>query len=1113
MRRRAKALETRGLAETGRSRQRARELSYTFNTSSPRALLFGTGLASTLFLGAVAMPAPAHALQTCQPFVGTGPTPISINDSDDIICVNTEPRNGGPTPNFPLDEAAIYLRTYGVGDFDISLNNSGVLSSTNAAGAARGIQALTNGLGHDIDIVNSASITATTTGFGNQAFGIFTGTLLADSPVTITNSGDIIAGTLGDGGYAAGIKGETEGGTSPIVITNQGALRVNTRGNGARADGIEADTAITNSHIAVNNTGDIWAETLGRGALVSGIDGRTTGTKSRISVTNDGDIWLKSAGRGAVADGITALTENHDSRIRIENSGDISVETLNFQANADAISARATGDRSSIETVNHGDLWVSTKGTDAEALGIDAYTGAFATGSPISIVNNGDLWVSTQGDDAEAFGIDAGTGGFTAGSPITIVNSGDMWVSTQGEDAEAYGIDASAGEVNSRISVVNSGDLWVSTKGTDAEALGIEASTGAATTGSPINIVNHGAIHVVAEGDEDRGGPIAFGIDVSTGGEDSPIHIVNSGSVYAAGGSGDVGILAFSYVANPVTIENTGEIGAKSHLAIDVKSAGTADIFNAGLITGFVDLTEQNDRFFNQSGGVFETKKTSLFGGGNDLFVNERGGTVLAATDRTMSEMSSFQGLETFRNRGLISMLDGQAGDSFRISNTPGGTDLNFEGGGQLGLDVFLDGAASPADKFFIEGNVSGTTTVIVNNTNLGPGTFNPDGIPVIFVDGNTPSESNFQLLEPIDTGLFDYDLFFVPTNSGFWELRSFVGGSAQALPKLLTAAQDLWHQTSATWFDRTADLRVVLNGGSAPGGAPTYDGSSNGLAPGGLTPGVWMKGGGSRLDRDGSATTSAYGRTYNYDLDNEFSSFDLQVGVDMGQYDVLSQGDVLIYGVLGGYVGGNLDYESLTDTFKFSGGQVGAYATYLKDGLFVDTLLNVHILEIDTPNLGFPGGLDATTFGIRTDAGYRFGSFTGGAFFEPLATIEVTWADIDGFNVGGNSVSFSDDANVRGRIGGRVGTTMQAWEGTMMEPFLIASLWGNLSDDNAARLVSNGTTFNFQDDLDDVWGEISGGVNLFNFSQSTSVFAKVDYTFGEDVQGIGGKGGVRVAW
>ena len=236
-------------------------------------------------------------------------------------------------------------------------------------------------------------------------------------------------------------------------------------------------------------------------------------------------------------------------------------------------------------------------------------------------------------------------------------------------------------------------------------------------------------------------------------------------------------------------------------------------------------------------------------------------------------------------------------------------------------------------------------------------------------------------------------------------------------------------------------------------------------------------------------------------------------MGIDMGRYDVLSEGDALIFGVLGGFVGGNLDYDALVRSFDFSGGQVGAYATYLKGGLFVDTLLNVHLYEIDAPNQGFPDSLNATTVGLRTDSGYRFGSFTGGAFFEPLATIEVTWADIDGFNVGGNKVSFSDDANVRGRLGARAGTTMQAWEGTMMEPFVIASLWGNLSDENSATLVSNGRTFQFNDDLQDVWGELSAGVNLFNFSQTTSVFAKVDYTFGEDISGVGGKAGMRVSW
>ena len=37
--------------------------------------------------------------------------------------------------------------------------------------------------------------------------------------------------------------------------------------------------------------------------------------------------------------------------------------------------------------------------------------------------------------------------------------------------------------------------------------------------------------------------------------------------------------------------------------------------------------------------------------------------------------------------------------------------------------------------------------------------------------------------------------------------------------------------------------------------------------------------------------------------------------------------------------------------------------------------------------------------------------------------------------------------------------------------------------------------------------------MNFFNPSANTSVFTKVDVTFGEDIDGIGGKAGMRAAW
>ena len=487
---------------------------------------------------------------------------------------------------------------------------------------------------------------------------------------------------------------------------------------------------------------------------------------------------------------------------------------------------------------------------------------------------------------------------------------------------------------------------------------------------------------------------------------------------------------------------------------------GPVNIYNTGTITGFVQL-DADDTFINQAGGTFEARKTSDFdaygAGGTDLFVNQRGGTVHTADNANAAETTSFVNLERFENQGLISLQDGATGDSFTISNTPGGKNLNFmaSGNSTLAVDAFLGGPSnSSSDTFTIQGNVSGVTTVQINNTNTGLGVFNSTGIKVVTVTGKTPTGNEFKLAEPIDTGFFNYDLFFTPTGSGFWSLKSFPGAGAHLLPQLVTAAQDIWHQGSSHLVRPHGRLRVLLNGGAT---TTAYDpgGKSLSAAPSGnITPAVWARGSGGWLDRNDSASTSAYGRTYNYNLDRNLQTMDFQTGLDLGKRDVLSQGDALVFGVLGGFVQANLDYDHLVRQFDFSGGQVGAYATYLKGGLFVDTLFNAHLYELN-PNatLGFPNSLNASTLGVRTDTGYRFGSFSGGAFLEPLATIEVMWANIDGFSLGGNTVSFNDDPNVRGRLGLRAGTTMQAWTGTMMEPFVIGSLWGNLSDNNQATL------------------------------------------------------------
>jgi hypothetical protein len=281
--------------------------------------------------------------------------------------------------------------------------------------------------------------------------------------------------------------------------------------------------------------------------------------------------------------------------------------------------------------------------------------------------------------------------------------------------------------------------------------------------------------------------------------------------------------------------------------------------------------------------------------------------------------------LERFENSGLISTVNGSVGDIFTMSGP--GFHFDADSGSTLGVDAFLGKPGSTADNLVINGNVSGQTELTVNNTNPRGGAYNRQGIPVVFVNGNVNKDSFF-LPKPIDAGFVDYDLFFVPTGSGYFELRSLPGGGAYYLPHLVTAVQDVFHIGTETWFDRTADLRVLLNGGGAPRGQGGTFADGAPQVSTSLTPATWIKGSGTWLNQDDKASTSAYGRTYRYDLSRDLDVWNLEGGIDFGKKGVLAESDALIFGVLGGWVQGGLDYDHLVRQFDMRGGEVGAYTS-----------------------------------------------------------------------------------------------------------------------------------------------------------------------------------------
>ena len=155
----------------------------------------------------------------------------------------------------------------------------------------------------------------------------------------------------------------------------------------------------------------------------------------------------------------------------------------------------------------------------------------------------------------------------------------------------------------------------------------------------------------------------------------------------------------------------------------------------------------------------------------------------------------------------------------------------------------------------------------VVNDINPGLGAYNPVGIPVIIVGGNT-TVANFDMADgPFIKGLFDYDIY-LKTNKNVWVLASTPNQAAHELPRVMTAAQDVWHQSAGVWADRTADLRAYF-AAPQPACDPRMYTKAPCLAPApsSIGPGVWARAFGDWSHNGGTADETLYGKSHSYDV------------------------------------------------------------------------------------------------------------------------------------------------------------------------------------------------------------------------------------------------------
>ncbi len=544
-----------------------------------------------------------------------------------------------------------------------------------------------------------------------------------------------------------------------------------------------------------------------------------------------------------------------------------------------------------------------------------------------------------------------------------------------------------------------------------------------------------------------------------------------------------------------------------------------------------INFTDGANTFDNTNGGEFASYGLNFLDFGDDTdTLNNTGGTIYSSDTLGLDVgLLTFLNLETFNAEdGTTDMQDGDIWDGIAMIQT------NYHTDGQADhyIDAYLGGLLSAAD-FMAVGTVSGsgTTLVHVNDVNSGPGEYDPYGMAIVAVQNGGADINDFQLADgPIQKGFFSYDIYLDEGNSllhpkcvlagndDCFIIASVEGQRSFELPVIAYGAQQMWHTSTGTWSDRTADLRSAFGGtGFGGGGADYVEPTAPMTAAGNVTPGIWGRVFGATQSRDFTNTSTP---PFGLDgFDTTFAdSFDQNIygamaGIDFGKESLSEQGNqAWIFGVFGGYTGSNLTFDNSDTDVDYQAGSIGAYVTYLNGGLFVDATIKADFGSMDYSSGGDSASANYTSIGGVVDAGYKM-TMANGWFIEPKATLAYVNTSFDNMQVFGSDVEFSDGDSLRGRLGARVGTSMDR-DGTLIEPYLEASIWNEFEGDYSASFFSNSTGFNPGFNADGVYGEVALGTSVVNASNGWSGFARGAVEFGEDSSlGLTGNLGIRKAW
>ncbi len=700
------------------------------------------------------------------------------------------------------------------------------------------------------------------------------------------------------------------------------------------------------------------------------------------------------------------------------------------------------------------------------------------------------------------------------------------------------------------VGSVGSGELNVNADGIVNAAnlqIGGPASTSRVTIGAGgefnsgnmtiVGFTGEGELHI-KDGGILRGSLAYISFSITAPGK---VHVTGTGSRWENDGGISIGydgeallrIANGGVVSTPVV--SIGSFGnANGTLAIGgapgaaAEAAGTLDtpLIYFGFGAGQIVFNHLNDDYIfspdiisldnTMIGEVHQLAGTTILTGANDYFgrTTVSGGTLAAGAANRFSANSDYtitaggtldtrgfqQTLLSLDNGGRVNIASSGLNNVLTVSG-------NYSGnGGSIVLNTALGGDDSATDKLNIQGDTTGTTTVVINNIG-GVGALTGTGIKIIDVAG--ASNGTFQLkghyridnLAAMVVGPYAYTLqqngVGIPADGG-WYLRSrYQAGvpTYESYPQTLLALSSLpslqQRVGNRMWAEPDASAAATRYGSDKAG------------------TGMWTNIEGRRDNINPARSTSE--ASYNTDI------YRIQGGIDGLLYEEAASGK-LIAGLSAQYANGRSAVSSPAGNGRINtaGYGVGASLTwYGNNGFYADGQVqaNFYNSDISSPTAGISlaKGNDGRAYTASIEAGQRI-QIEPGWTLTPQAQLSYSTVKFDDFTDGfGARVSLDQGSSLRARLGLSLENEKIWHDGSgkanRQHTYAIVNLYNEFKDgmqvhvsdlsfiNRNTRLwggLGLGASYSWADGKYMVYGQGSVNTSLNNFGDSTSLGATV---------------------